>query len=232
MGSQFATATNQKSSERKPRPKNWLLIKLREWHIWLGVGLSLFIIIVCVSGIYLNHEWSNLFEGERQNQVLHAAPNKRNPVAGGLLTTSSDLTLHAVSFAQALARTREIWGHVPIKHIHLNDERGTLIYKIKAQGEEREVVINAITGALTEKNGYRQNAQPQPRAELRRGINWNKAFKDLHTGNLGGQTGKLLIDFTSLIIIGLTVTGIYLWVVPRWRKRRAAKASGRQQVNR
>ncbi|MBI2227656.1 MAG: PepSY domain-containing protein [Deltaproteobacteria bacterium] len=221
--------TNDTAAARpKPRPKNWLLIKFREWHIWLGVALSLFIVIVCVTGIYLNHEWLKLFKAEPHSKPVTVASHKPEPAEAGLLTTSTDFMTQPISFAQALARAREIWGDVPIRHVHLNDERGTLIYKIKAQGEDREVFINAVTGALTEKNGYKQNIQDHPQADLKRGVNWNKVMKDLHTGKLGGETGKLLIDFTSLIIVGLTVTGIYLWLVPKWRKRRAARSGPSQ----
>jgi len=230
MERQSATATNQKSTQHKPRPKNWLLIKFREWHIWLGVALSLFIVIVCVTGIYLNHEWLKLFKGEPNNKPAAAASLKPKPVEAGLLTTSTDLMTQRISFAQALARARELWGDVPIQHVHLNNERGTLIYKIKAQREDREVLINAVTGALAEKNGYKQNTQAHVGAEMNRGINWNKVMKDLHTGKLGGEGGKLLIDFTSVIIIGLTVTGIYLWVIPKSRKRRAAKIALAQRA--
>ena len=230
MGPQSATATNQKSTQHKPRPKNWLLIKVREWHIWLGVALSLFIVIVCVTGIYLNHEWLKLFKGEPNNKPAAAASLKPKPVEAGLLTTSTDLMTQPISFAQALARARALWGDVRIQHVHLNHERGALIYKIKAQGEDREVIINAVTGALTEKNGYNQNTQAHTEADTKRGINWGKVMKDLHTGKLGGETGKLLIDFTSLIIIGLTVTGIYLWLVPKWRKRRATKIAWAQRA--
>ncbi|MBI4522927.1 MAG: PepSY domain-containing protein [Deltaproteobacteria bacterium] len=217
MRNHSAATTRPPIAQAKPPSKNRLLIKFREWHIWLGIALSLFIIIVCVTGIYLNHEWMKLFGAKPQN--------KPNPLTAGALTTVSDLTSHPVSFAQALARAREVWGDVPIKHVHLNDERGTLIYKIKAQDEDREITINAVTGALTEKNSYRQNTQPRAGAEMKRGINWNKLMKDLHTGKLGGEAGKLLMDFTSVVIIGLTLTGAYLWIVPKWRRRRAKNAA-------
>ena len=38
-----------------------------------------------------------------------------------------------------------------------------------------------------------------------------------------GLFGKLTVDFTSLVIIALTATGIYLWAVPLYRKRQSAK---------
>jgi uncharacterized iron-regulated membrane protein len=51
--------------------------------------------------------------------------------------------------------------------------------------------------------------------------NWGKWIKDLHTGKVGGLTGKLVVDFTSGSILLLTLTGLYLWVWPRVRPRRA-----------
>ena len=224
MQTQPTTTANPASAQAKPRPRNWLLIKFREWHIWLGVALSLFIIIVCVTGIYLNHEWLKLIKGE--------AYDKPKPGQSGVLTTSTDLTTHPVSFAAALARARELWGNeVPIQHVHLNAQQEALTYKIKARGQDREITIDAFTGALTEKNGYKQDTQIHPQADIKRGVNWGKVMKDLHTGKLGGEAGKLLIDFTSIIIVGLTVTGIYLWVVPKWRKRRAAKIAVTQTAS-
>lgn len=142
-------------------------------------------------------------------------------MSDGVLTTSSDLTTHSVSFVQALVRARELWGDIPIKHVHLSDERGTLIYKIKTYEEDREIQVNASTGVLTEKTGYTQNTQAHGGAEMKRDINWGKVMKDLHTGKVGGELGKLLTDFTSVSIIVLTLTGMYLWVVPKWRKRQS-----------
>jgi hypothetical protein len=217
MESQSTTPAKQQTKQHKPPAKNRMLIKFREWHIWLGIGLSLFIVIICVTGVYLNHD--KFFKGKRA---------KTKPEGSGTLTTTTDLTAQPISFAQALARARAAWGDIPIKHVHLNDEGGTLVYKIKAHAQDREILVNASTGALLEKNGYQHNTQAHSGAAMKSGINWGKVMKDLHTGQLGGEGGKLLVDFTSVIIIGLTLTGIYLWGVPKWRKRQATQKAAAQ----
>lgn len=202
----------------KSRPKNWLLIKFREWHIWLGVAMSLFILTVCFTGIYLNHK--DLFHTDM------GAVKKMNG-SSGKLTTASHLEMYGVSFVQALAKAKSIWGDIPIEHIQLKDERGMMIYKIKA-GEGREIIVDAASGVITEKNDYHEYTRSFPGFEGKKSYNWDKIFIDLHTGKLWGDTGKLVVDLTSIVIIGLTITGIYLWIVPKWRKRQAAKMAAAQ----
>lgn len=63
-------------------------------------------------------------------------------------------------------------------------------------------------------------AEPRPDPK---GMDWGKAIKDLHTGKIAGDAGKLFVDLVAAGIILLTVTGIYLWAVPALRKRRSAR---------
>jgi hypothetical protein len=54
-------------------------------------------------------------------------------------------------------------------------------------------------------------------------MDWGKAIKDLHTGKIAGDAGKLLVDIVAGFIIPLTLSGLYLWVVPTLRKRRSSQ---------
>jgi len=176
------------------------MMKFRQWHIWLGVAVSLFVVLVCGSGIYLNHQ--NLFATE-------AAPIKARtrPNAAPLLTTKTVLDSHPVSFQQVLGRAAERWGDVAIENMQLKNEDEMMVYKVKA-GDGREIIVNARTGAFIEKTGPNK---------------LGRIIKELHTGKIVGGAGKLLVDFTSLTIVGLTVTGVYLWAAPKWRKRKAGQ---------
>jgi hypothetical protein len=42
------------------------------------------------------------------------------------------------------------------------------------------------------------------------GIPWSRVMLDLHSGNLGGTAGKLLVDVTGVGIIVLTLMGFKL----------------------
>ncbi|MEX2173852.1 MAG: PepSY-associated TM helix domain-containing protein [Pirellulaceae bacterium] len=197
----------------KPVPKssankNWLLVQFRKWHGWGGAILSLFILVVAVTGILLNHK-DLFFHGEA----------KKEP--HGLLMSSTDLRTLPVSFDRALAISRDHYGDVPLEKIELKDERGWLHYKV-ARGDGDEIRIDAQTAEATHKYG----------ANLKAGgataYNWAKIVDDLHTGQIFGTAGKLTVDVTSGVIIVLTLTGLYLWVVPLLRKR---QSKSRQAAN-
>ena len=183
--------------------KNWLLVKFRQWHSWGGLFLSGFIMIVAVTGIILNHK--DVFLGKTEK---HAD-------LSGMLTSTMDFSTVPVSFSRALELARGHFGDVPLEKIELKDERGQLIYKV-VRGEGEEIRIDAQTGEMTSKYGMSLSSTGKTN------LNWGKIIDDLHTGKIMGLFGKLTVDFTSGVIIALTLTGIYLWGVPMLLKRRNA----------
>jgi hypothetical protein len=198
-------------SKPAPQPspnKNWLLVQFRKWHGWGGAILSLFILVVAVTGILLNHK--DLF--------FHSEAKKKPQ---GLLTSSTNLAALPVSFEKALAISRGHYGDVPLEKIELKDEYGWLHYKV-ARGEGEEIRIDAQTGEATHKYGAKIAADGTTT------LNWAKIVDDLHTGKLFGTAGKLLVDVTSGVIIALTLTGLYLFAVPMLRKR---QSKARQAAN-
>lgn len=183
--------------------KNWLLVKFRQWHSWGGVFLSVFILLVAVTGIILNHKDFFLNKGEKKEH------------ASGLLTSTTDFGSIPVSFNQALELARGHFGDVPLEKIELKDERGQLMYKV-VRGEGDEIRIDAQTAEVSTKYGMSLSETGTST------LNWGKIIDDLHTGKILGLFGKLTVDFTSGVIIALTLTGIYLWGVPMLLKRRNA----------
>jgi uncharacterized iron-regulated membrane protein len=210
------TAPNDK------RPKNWLLIQFRHYHTTLGVALAVFIVLVCVTGIYLNHK--DLFQAKPPMSEAHADPDTG-------LTPSSELGGLAVDWSRAMELAALHLGRdQALDHIQLKQEHGRLVYKIKTPrepGPERELIVDARTGQATlrDKGGYGlTHVSAAGRAES--GLDWGRLMNDLHTGKFfGGWVGKLLIDLTSLTLLVLTLSGVYLWWVPIYRKRKNAKAA-------
>jgi hypothetical protein len=231
------------SDTPKPANKNWLLIKFRDYHTWLGVFLSGFIVMICVTGLYLNHK--DLFESNEkkaEEKVAQPRPEKPEKEKGrekksgepregeSLLLTTTPLEKEVpIGFQQALARAEEVWGETALEHIQLKSEHGRLVYKIKQAGE-KELIVDARSGEVMEKDGYVQKSHG-PGEKPKEGYNWGKILKDLHTGKIADLPGKLLIDFTSVVIIFLTLTGIYLWVVPKYRKRKKEREQAAKKTN-
>ena len=184
--------------------KNWLLVKFRKWHSWGGLFLSVFILLVAVTGILLNHK----------DAIFHRGEKGEGP--SGLLASTTNLAAVPITFERALGLAREHYGDVPLEKVELKDEHGQLMYKI-ARGHGEEIHIDATSGAMTSKYGMKIAAAGTT------SLNWAKIVDDLHTGKIFGTAGKLTIDATSGVIILLTLSGIYLWGAPLVRKRQNAR---------
>lgn len=208
---------------------NALLIAFRKYHSWLGLLMTVFILTVALTGIYLNHK--DLFQGEKDS-VKQVAESEVDPDG---LSTTTDLERLPVTFAQALAVCRDRLGEQSVEKIELKYEKGRLAYRIKAASGE--LVVDASSGQDSLKprsESKSESAKDKSRPTTERAAieaekvtkpnaAWGKWIKDLHTGKIGGLTGKLLMDFTALVLVVLSMTGIYLWLVPLLRKRRSAK---------
>lgn len=219
------------SKAKNKRSRNWILRKLREWHVWLGVVLSAFIVLVCLTGIYMNHK--DLFQGNKKHHPTVATQN-RHPERQPLLTPQTQLGSIPVGFEQAMALAAGYLGENAIlEKVELKNEHGTLVYKIKTDkyaGPDQELIINAYNGAeITLQNRDRYTTvYTDDRGSEAVAYDWGKIIEHLHSGRLFGDTcGRLLIDFTSLVIIVLTISGVYLWWVPIHRKRKAEKSAAR-----
>lgn len=224
----------------KQKNPNALLLAFRKYHSWLGVAMTLCILIVALTGIYLNHKdlfkrWTahkprNITDHSSRNQFAGPSSSSENVT---VLSTSTNLSLLPVTFDQALALSREQLGEQPVERIELKHEKGRLLYKIKSSSGE--VLVDAHTReAVTREHDspkIKGNEEPSILASQekrhRSGIDWAKMLKDLHTGKIGGWAGKLVVDFTALILVILCLTGLYLWLIPLLRKRRSARQQAR-----
>jgi len=52
---------------------------------------------------------------------------------------------------------------------------------------------------------------------------------ELHSGKLFGLPGRLLVDFSALILLFLSVSALYIWFVP-WQKRRTGNTGKRNRL--
>jgi hypothetical protein len=183
---------------QRPKAANEWFQRFRRWHSWGGLTLSVLIVCVGVTGILLNHK-DLIFHGDAKR------------LTGALRSTTMMAGL-PLDFDRALKAVRKQCGDVPLDKIELKDEDGRLVYKI-GLGQGRELRVDTHTGRVFNKYG-RSLSSGEPST-----WQWEKIVNDLHTGKILGRTGKLLIDFTSLSLVALSLTGLYIWGFPLVRKR-------------
>jgi uncharacterized iron-regulated membrane protein len=218
------------SKPAAPKSKNWLLAKSRQWHLWGGLIVGVFLLIVGATGIVLNYK-KPIFTAlglERETNELKVAggndakPEKREKKTTKL-TTATGFSAATVSVEQALILARENLGEVALERIELKDEHGTLLYKIKSRTGE-ELQVNAITGTHFVKGEYEKVKAAPDGAVMARTTDWGKIMLDLHTGKIGGDVGKAIMTIAAVVMLLLTLSGVYMWLKPLLIRRQNAKA--------
>jgi hypothetical protein len=56
-----------------------------------------------------------------------------------------------------------------------------------------------------------------------RGLSAQRVLLDLHTGRIGGRFGVLVIDGAAIAMVGLAISGVWLWLKHRRINRRARR---------
>lgn len=212
------------------RPRHRLLAWARRWHAWGGLLAALFLLVAGSTGVVLNYKKPILtalgLESREPVQRSKVKAADRPAETGAGFTTVTGFDAAAIPIAQALAAARERLGEVSLDRIELKRESGVLVWKVKA-ADEREVIVDATTGAAFLKGRYERNAAGGNSAGGGRSIDWGRIALDLHTGKIGGEVGKALMTVMALMLVFLSMSGVYLYAKP-WLIRRAnARARNR-----
>ena len=83
---------------------------------------------------------------------------------------------------------------------------------------------NAITGAHLVKGEYEKVKAAPDGAVMARTTDWGKIMLDLHTGKIGGEVGKAIMTVAAVVMLLLTLSGVYMWLKPLLIRRQNAKA--------
>lgn len=229
--------SNKNLSERPaPKSKRWLLAKSRQWHLWGGLIAALFLLVVGATGIVLNYKkpiFTALGIEREAKEMKDLRPagieqprSAKRDKSAVKLTTTTGFAAATVTTEQALALAQENLGDVALERIELKAEQGELFYKIKARSGD-ELQINAITGAHFLKGEYEKVKAGPDGAVMARTTDWGKIMIDLHTGKIGGEVGKALMTIAAVILLLLTLSGVYMWLKPLLIRRDNAKAKAR-----
>ncbi|MBN8249458.1 MAG: PepSY domain-containing protein [Verrucomicrobia bacterium] len=218
------------SAPSAPKPKNWLLVKSRQWHTWAGLIAGAFLLVVGATGIVLNYK-KPIFQAlglEPQFETKSGKSMERPKVASGAaqqtpFSTSTGWSAAAISPEQILARARTELGDTPLERIELKSEHGELVWKVKAHSGQ-ELIVQADTGVGYIRGAYEKTGKPGPDGIAQSSTDWGKIALDLHTGKIGGEVGKALMTGAAVVLLFLTWSGVYLWAKPVLIRRTNARA--------
>lgn len=246
----------------------------RKYHKWVGLVLSVFLLVFCVSGIILNHR--SLFSGCDVNRVFlpksYSIENYSNGIIKGTAALSDGkVVAYGCAGAWLTDKQGKIWQEYNegfpkgadqrnIRNVIVGkdskvwcvtnyavyrhdgkqwesvaiDNNGERLADITFNGDSTQVVAlsrNAIyiigIGNKVVRKELQAPADFQPKETLFRTV-WK-----LHSGELFGLVGRLVVDAIAVVLIILSLTGIYLFIVPysiRRHKRKGDKEACRREA--
>jgi len=218
----------------KPRPRNWLLLRVRELHIWLGLVAAAWLVVVGATGILLNHKGLFLRSRGEEKPVKPDKPEKparpdapkgpkEKPGGGKGRPGAVPPATAAITLEQALARAREQWSDEPVQKIELKKEQGVMLYRLRnARGEE--LILDAAgqtteSGAPAVKGGPGGSKGPGGKPGGQRDL--GKLLLDVHTGRIFGEAGRVAVSLLSGVMLFLTASGVWIWLWPKLRRKPA-----------
>ncbi len=178
---------------------------LKTIHGWLGVFILPWVVIIGLTGFYLNH-WK---------------------MVDSLLNTSTyDETLfdnwpspQQQDQADVSALGGTLWP----------DEEMAPIEKVTYQGREawrstshsRTLIVDVATGHYWTKTRFKRKTYDPTGKLLHSKVYWGPLFKSLHErGWVGSSLGTWLADITAFAMVLFGMSGLFLFIAPRLRRRK------------
>ena len=177
---------------------------LKTVHGWLGVIVLPWVIVIGLTGLFLNHE--RLVMGWLESDGYDEAGFDAWPGA------------KALTLAEAEGRAA---AAVPGRTLTPLDDKtyhGRPAAVFEAQGTQ--VIVALGTGHYWVKTDYSRTTHAPDGTVLERKIYWESILKRLHErGWLSSALGTWLADITAAAMVVFGLSGIVLFLVPRLRRR-------------
>jgi hypothetical protein len=177
---------------------------LKTVHGWLGVFVLPWVIIIGLTGLYLNHERlvMGMLEGEGYDEAQFDAWPDPQPMT--------------VAAAQALAEALYPGLTATLDGDKTYHGREAAIFNLG----ETQVIVALTTGHYWVKTDVRRVTHAPDGTVLETKTYWGPIFKRLHVrGWLTSTFGTWLADVTAAAMVIFGLTGIVLFLVPRVRRR-------------
>lgn len=177
---------------------------LRQVHGWLGILVLPWVLIIGLTGLYMNHSrlvLSWLPESSAAVPSFAALPGARK-----------------VNVAAALVIARRVWPETVFGISGDDSYRGRDVFTL--EGETGDVIVDRATGLFWTRTDYVIAVHDPTGAQIGSEIRWRRILRMLHTdGWLGGALGSWPVDIAAAALVGFALSGLVLFVAPRLRRR-------------
>jgi len=182
---------------------------LRTIHSWLGFVVMPWIIIIGLTGVYLNH--SRLFAGLLYGPVYNEAQFDAWPDP------------RPVDEVAARVLAQSVWPEARFRRsaTKLYHKRPAWIFK---SGQKQVIVARATGHYWVKTRTKRLTFDPTGRL-LHSKIYWGSIFKNLHVnGWINSTFGSWLADLTAGAMVVFGFSGMFLFISPRLRRHKNRRA--------
>ncbi len=176
--------------------KHWKTI-----HSYIGLFVALILVVIGVTGFFMLHD---KYFGLKDQEVVFAP----------LVAWYGSLPEEKKDYKE---REVVILYTSDGKPVEIASDHGAILV---AEAEDRWVKAEeSVMGFVVTKKAFAKTEDPKEKF-----LHWGKIVDDLHTGKFFGGWLNLVYYFTAVSLVGLTLSGIYLWYKP-WAQKRARKAA-------
>lgn len=178
---------------------------LKTVHGWLGVLVLPWVIIIGLTGLFLNHEGLvlGLLASEAYDETQFEAWPDPRPM------TAED----------ARAFVEQLYPDQPVNSSSDKSYRGREVATFDIDGTR--VIVALKTGHYWIRTDFRRVAHAPDGSVLETKTYWGSLFKRLHTrGWVTRALGTWAADITAAAMVVFGLSGIVLFLVPRLRRRR------------
>jgi len=186
----------------KPASKAKVLKFFRVSHGWLGLIVFPWILIIGLTGLYLNH--SKLVLGWIGSSSYDESQFAEWPEQG-------------LSQADALIVAQSVWASEPVNSVEADRYHGFDSFVFKK--DSGRIIVTRDTGHYYVKTNITRRTFAPDGTQLHKKIYWSSVFKWLHVrGWLNNSLGSWLADITAGAMVIFALSGLYLFFAPRAKK--------------
>lgn len=160
-------------------------------HLWLGVLFTAVLVVICATGILLNHK--------RVLGLMPDVPNVPSAAFASALSLDSLAVIALQAAAPAGAAPAALKG---VDRMDVRPRDGLVKVRMR-DSASTEVTLDVASGKV-----------------LHVGARGDVFLEKLHSGEIFGGRGVLLSDAAAVALLVTMLTGYWLWLVPKLRRAR------------